>query len=247
MPETLLRTKLYRPPSKPSIVPRPQLVEKLIQGMTGKLTLVSAPAGYGKTTLVAESLPQAAWLSLDQGDNDPTRFWSYAFAALQGVRAELGTSALAALASPQPPPIEALLTNLINQATTLSAKVILVLDDYHVIESQAVNQATTFLLDHLPSQMHLVIVSRSDPPLNLARMRGQGQLKELRENDLRFTVDETRDFFLQTADLQLSSDSVAALHRRTEGWVVGLQLAGLAMQGREDTADFVQTFAGDHS
>ncbi len=249
MPETLLRTKLFVPPPRSNLVSRPRLIERLKQGPKRgqKLTLVAAPAGYGKTTLVAEGLPHSAWLALDEGDNDPARFWTYAFAALKTVWADLDDAAVKALGSPQPPPIEVLLRNLINQVITLTDRVILVLDDYHVVENQEIHEDITFLLDHLPPQLHLVIVSRSDPPLNLARMRGRGRLTELRETDLRFTAEETKAFFLQTADLQLSADSIAALHRRTEGWVVGLQLAGLALQGRENVSDFVQAFTGDHS
>ncbi len=247
MSEDILQTKLYIPPLRPNFVARPRLIQKLKQGLGGKLTLVSAPAGYGKTTLVAEGLLNPAWLSLDENDNDPTRFWVYVFAALKKVWVDLDYGGIATLKSPQPPAIETILTNLINQATVLSDKITLVLDDYHIIEKQAVHQAMAFLLDHLPPQMHLVIISRSDPPLNLARMRGLGQLTELREAELRFTAAETKRFFQQVAELRLTTDSIEALHRRTEGWVVGLQLAGLAMQGRKDTAEFVQAFTGDHS
>lgn len=251
MPETLLRTKLYKPLSKPSLVPRPYLVEKLTQGLAGKLTLVSAPAGFGKTTLLSSWVHQvempAAWVSLDLDDNDPSRFWIYVFAALEGVAARLGTRARAALEAPQPPPIEALLTNLINQAIALPEKVILVLDDYHVIENQIIDQAISFWLERLPPQIHLVLCGRSDPMLNLARLRGQGQMTEIRERDLRFSVAEVRAFFQGVAGATLSADMISALHSRTEGWAVGLQLAAMVIQGRDDAAEFIYAFAGDNS
>ena len=192
----ILATKLYIPPPRPKVVPRPRLTGRLNEGQQHKLTLISAPAGFGKTTLVSEwlagrerlgSTVHLAWLSLDEGDNDPTRFLAYLIAALQTVAARIGNGVLAALQAPQPPPLEMLLTALLNEITALPDSFILVLDDYHLIDAQPVEAAITFLLEHLPPQLHLVIATREDPHLPLARLRARGQLTELRLADLRFT------------------------------------------------------------
>jgi LuxR family maltose regulon positive regulatory protein len=232
------------------------LIERLNAGLHRKLTLVSAPAGFGKTTLLSEwahhgrgkpgACPPVAWVSLDRGDSDPARFWAYFIAALQTVRADVGKAILAAFQSPQPPPIEAVLTALINEITAVSDDFALVLDDYHLIEAQPIHSALAFLLDHLPPQMHLVIAGRADPPLPLARLRGRGQLTELREDDLRFTLDEAAAFLNQVMGLNLSDQDVAALEARTEGWIVGLQLAALSMRGRHDVGQLVESFTGSH-
>jgi LuxR family maltose regulon positive regulatory protein len=250
MDTPLLTTKLYIPPVRPELVSRPRLIERLNQGLHRKLTLVSAPAGFGKTTLLSESVGgcgrPVAWLSLDKGDNDPTRFWAYFIAALQTVRADIGETALAMLRSSQPPPIEAILTTLINEVAEGADAFAFVLDDYHVIEAQPIRSALAFLLDHLPPQMHLVIASRADPPLPLSRLRGRGQLTELRTADLRFTPDEAAAFLNQVMGLGLSAEDVAALEARTEGWIVGLQMAALSMRGRdtERIAGFIAAFTG---
>jgi LuxR family transcriptional regulator, maltose regulon positive regulatory protein len=256
----LLGTKLYIPKRRPTLVPRPRLIQHLDKGAEGKLTLISAPAGFGKTTLLAEwvrgtatGLRPAAWLSLDQSDNNPELFWAYVITALQAVRSEIGESALSLLRSPQPPPIEWVLTALINEITAIDDDpaagsghgFTLILDDYHVIEAEPVHSSIAFLLDHLPPQMHLVIATRSDPPLPLARLRGRGELTELRAADLRFAPDETAAFLNEVMGLGLAAADVAALERRTEGWIAGLQLAALSMQGREDASSFVRAFAGD--
>lgn len=256
----LLGTKLFIPRRRPTLVPRPRLIERLDEGAERRLTLVSAPAGFGKTTLLAEWVGgpaaggrPAAWLSLDQGDNDLELFWAYVITALLAVRPEVGESALSLLRSPQPPPIERVLTALINDimaiddgpSTGSGPGLILVLDDYHVIEAEPVHAAIGFLLDHLPPQMHVVVATRSDPPLALARLRGRGELTELRATDLRFTPDEAAAFLNESMGLGLPVADVAALERRTEGWIAGLQLAALSMQGREDVSGFVQAFAGD--
>jgi LuxR family maltose regulon positive regulatory protein len=199
MPETLLRTKLFVPPLRPNLVPRPQLIERLNQGLTAgkKLTLVSAPAGFGKTTLVNVWTQQTeqpiAWLSLDENDNDPIRFLAYLVAALnqvEGIDATIGRGALDMLHSPQPPPAESILTSLINDVTAVSEGIIFILDDYHLIDSSPVDDALTFMLDHLPPQMHLVIATREDPHLPLSRLRARGQLTELRGADLRFAYSD---------------------------------------------------------
>lgn len=255
METPVLQTKLYIPQPRPELVPRPNLIERLNDGLHRKLTLISAPAGFGKTTLVSNwiyetanrsSANRVAWVSLDEADNDPTRFLTYLIAALQTAQPDMGKTLFTVLQSPQPPPIEHLLTDLINQLAALPGRVILALDDYHLIDNRAVHLALTFLLGHLPPRLHLIILTRSDPPLPLARFRGRGELSELREPDLRFTLDETKAFLNQVMGLDLTPKAVATLERRTEGWAVGLQLAALALQGRADKADFIAAFAGDH-
>jgi LuxR family maltose regulon positive regulatory protein len=250
MSEPLLLTKLYVPPPRPKIVLRPRLIERLNEGMHCKLALISAPAGFGKTTLVSEWAAvcdrPVAWLSLDEGDNDPARFLTYLVAALQTIAPKIGAGVLAALQSPQPPPSEAILTTLLNEITTLPDHFILVLDDYHVIDSKPVDEALTFLLKHLPPQMHLVITTREDPQLPLARLRARGQLTELRATDLRFTPSEAAEFLNQLMGLNLSEEDIAALEARTEGWIAGLQLAAISMQGHQDTASFIKSFTGSH-
>jgi len=255
--ETLLQTKLFIPRLRPNLVPRPRLIERIDQGLHlgHKLTLVSAPAGFGKTTLVSEWLAGCAqapacagiaWLSLDEGENDPARFLAYLVAALQTIAADIGEGVLAVLQSPQPPPTELILTALLNELAELADDVILVLDDYHVIDAQPVDNALTFLLEHLPPQLHLVIATREDPDLPLARLRGRGQSTELRVADLRFTSSEAAQFLNQVMGLNLSAEEIAALETRTEGWIVGLQMAALSMRGQADTAGFIKSFTGSH-
>jgi LuxR family maltose regulon positive regulatory protein len=246
----ILATKLYIPPSRPNLVLRPHLIERLNEGLHSKLTLISAPAGFGKTTLVSEWLAgcgrPVAWLSLDEGDNDPARFLAYFIASLQTISANIGAGALVVLQSPQPPSTESILTTLLNEITAISRNFILVLDDNHVIDSKPVDEALAFLLDHLPSQMHLVITTREDPHLSLARLRARGQLSELRAADLRFTPSEAADFLNQVMGLNLSEKDITALETRTEGWIAGLQLAAISMQGRQDIANFIKSFTGSH-
>ena len=258
MSTPILASKLFIPPPRPKVVPRVRLIERLNEGLHGKLTLISAPAGFGKTTLVGEWLATgerpAAWLSLDEGDGDPTRFLAYLVAALQtlalskaeGIAATLGAGVLGALQSPQPPPTEALLTALLNEITTIPDDFVLVLDDYHMVDAPSVDQALAFLLDHLPPQMHLVITTREDPQLPLARYRARGQMTELRAADLRFTPAEAAGFLNQVMDLDLAAEQVTVLETRTEGWIAGLQLAALSLRGRADVAQFVRAFAGDN-
>ncbi|MFC1879741.1 LuxR family transcriptional regulator [Chloroflexota bacterium] len=260
---SLLTTKLFIPPTRPELVPRPRLIKRLDEGLHRKLTIISAPAGFGKTTVVADWLDhlrlgaqkenqidyRIAWLSLDEGDNDPARFLSYFIAALnrtKGKDAPFGKGALGLLQSPESPPVEAILTSLINEFDEGLNKYILVLDDYHVIETKPVDNTLTFLLEHQPPQLHLVIVTREDPHLTLSRLRARGQLTELRVADLRFTHAEATGFLNQLMDLNLSAEDIAALETRTEGWIAGLQMAALSMQGREDTASFIQSFTGSH-
>ena len=250
MATPILVTKLYIPPPRVRRVLRFRLLERLNEGLNRKLTLVSAPAGFGKTTLVSEWVAgcekPVAWLSLDEGDGDPTRFLVYLVAALQGVAPNLGAGALRALESPQPPSTEAVLTALLNEITAVPASFVLVLDDYHTIDARAVDQALAFLLEHLPPQMHLVITTREDPKLPLARLRARGQLSELRAADLRFTISEAAEFLEGVMGLNLSAEDVALLDTHTEGWIAGLQLVALSVQGRCDATRFIKSFTGSH-
>lgn len=256
MSTSLLTTKLFVPPAHPRLVPRPRLLQRLDQGISCRLTLVSAPAGFGKTTLLSEWISQAgvpvAWISLDEGDNEVPRFLSYLIAALQRICPGVGEGALAALQTGQAPPIESVLTVVINDLIAASSAgdsaivpVILVLDDYHVLRSGPVHDILAFLLDHMPSHMHLIVATREDPPVPLARWRARGHVTELRERELRFTAEESTALFNQVMGLGLSADSIAALETRTEGWIAGLTLAALSLQDRQDTDDFVASFAGD--
>jgi LuxR family maltose regulon positive regulatory protein len=262
----LLRTKLYLPSGRPHLVARPRLIARLNEGLTRPLTLLSAPAGFGKTTLLSEWLAQvksrAAWLVLDATDNDPVRFWSYFIAALKQIDAAIGSSSLVWLQSPGATALESMLRILVNELDSLpedratefipgenkglGAGFFLVLEDYHVIETPAIHQHLSFLLDHLPRRMHLIISSRADPPLHLARLRARDQLIELHESDLRFTGAEAVQFLNETMSLSLTSEQIAALEIRTEGWIAGLQLAALSLRGREDLSGFVRAFTGSH-
>jgi LuxR family maltose regulon positive regulatory protein len=248
--QDLLVTKLYVPSPHPNLVPRPRLVRRLEEGVRPghRLMLISAPAGFGKSTLLSEWVSgrshPVVWLSLDEGDNDAARFLAYFIAALQKIEENLGKGVLSALQSPRPLPMEKLLTTLINQINAIPDRFILILDDYHLITAQPIHDALVFLLDHLPDNMHLVVATRADPPLPIARLRGRGQLSELRQADLRFTPVEAAEFLNQVMGLDLSIDAIAALNSRTEGWIVGLQLAALSMRGREDLVSFIAAFTG---
>jgi len=250
MSEPILLTKLFIPPPRHKTVLRPRLIERLNEGLHGKLILISAPAGFGKTTLVSEWIAgcerPVAWLSLDEGDNDLSRFLSYTIAALQTIKSEIGAELLGALQLPQPPQTDALLTNLLNEITTIPHNFILVLDDYHLIDSQPVDDALAFLIKHQPPHMHLVIASREDPALPLVKLRAGGHLAELRAADLRFTPGEAAEFLNRVMELNLSKEEISALETRTEGWIAGLQLAAISMQGYEDIAGFIQSFTGSH-
>jgi LuxR family maltose regulon positive regulatory protein len=255
VPAPLLETKLYVPRPRRGLVPRPRLSQRLDRGTTSKLMLISAPAGFGKTTLLTEWLAAgpaapaderlAAWLSLDRADNDPASFWTYVIAALQTVAPGIGESALTLLQAPQPPPIETVLTALLNDLGAITGDIVLVLDDYHVIDARDVQDAMAFLLDHLPPRLHVVIASRTDPALPLARLRARGELVETRAAELRFTPDEAAAYLNEMMGLQLTARDVAALEGRTEGWIAALQLAALSMQGRDDVAGFIAGFTGD--
>ncbi|MDJ0756262.1 MAG: LuxR C-terminal-related transcriptional regulator [Ardenticatenaceae bacterium] len=302
MSETLLRTKLFVPSLRPNFVPRTQLIKRFNRGLelAHKLTLVSAPAGFGKTTVVSEWVNQLtiderrntrdeiretrfeirnskyelrdtkyekgktnkrnpivdrpssfvfrlAWLSLDPGDSDLTRFLTYVIAALNhGRGSTVGATALRMIQSSQPPPAEHALSSLINDIMTLPERIMLVLDDYHVIESPQVDDALAFLLDHQPPHMHLVVATRVDPNLPLARLRARGEMTELRAADLRFTSIEAAEFLNQVMGLDLSAEDVDALENRTEGWIAGLQLAAISMRGSRDASSFIKSFTGSH-
>ena len=251
--DAILQTKLYIPSTRPSLIPRPHLIKKLNQGLNGKLTLISAPAGSGKTTLLSQSAARfqqpVAWLSLDEADNDPGQFWTYLIAACQSVLDGVGESALALLKAPQPLPDDTIPTILINDLISRERMLALVLDDYHVIQNPAIHESVSFLLKHLPDNLHLIISTRIDPPWPLGRYRARNQLVEIRAQDLRFNLEEAAVFLNQTMSLNLSAEDAAALEARTERWAAGLQLATIAMQTPQqggDTAAFVQAFTGSH-
>jgi len=260
--ESLLTTKLYIPCTRPGLVHRPDLIERLNEGLHRKLTLISAPAGFGKTTVASEWLGimrkgaqkesqfvNSAWLSLDEDDNDLARFLTYFITALNrvsGIEGTIGEGALGMLQSPQPPTAEVVLTSLINEIAALPGKIILVLDDFHSIESSQVDDALTFLLDHMPAQFHVVIATREDPNLPLTRLRARGELTELRATELRFSTSEAAEFLNQIMGLDLSVEDIAALETHTEGWITGLQLAAISMQGHKDVTSFIKSFTGSH-
>jgi LuxR family transcriptional regulator, maltose regulon positive regulatory protein len=251
MPGPLLETKLHIPRRRPGLVARPRLIDRLSRGAESALTLVSAPPGFGKTSLLADWLAAAgvderctAWLSLDQRDNDPALFWTYLVAALKTAVPGVGGSALSLLESPQPP-MDIVRATLINDLGATSSDVVVVLDDYHVIEARDVLDGMAFLVEHLPPQIHLVIASRADPALPLARLRGRGELIEIRAADLRFTPEEAAAYLNGVMGLGLTAADVTALEDRTEGWIAALQLAALSMRGRDDVAGFIAGFAGD--
>jgi LuxR family maltose regulon positive regulatory protein len=250
---TLLTTKLYIPPPSPNLVLRPHLTARLGEALhlQHRLTLISAKAGSGKTTLVSEWLHQqerpAAWLSLDTSDNDPRRFFSYLVAALHQLGIKIGQVALGQLETPRLPQAEALVAELINDVATSSIPFLLVLDDYHLIQNEWIHQAVGFLAEHQPPEVHLILVTRVDPPLPLARWRGRGQITEIRDHGLRFTVEEAAQFLNQVMQLDLPAEAVSTLEWRTEGWIAGLQMAAISMQGRKQDGDltaFIEAFGG---
>lgn len=252
--EPLLATKLHVPRPRPHQVQRARLIQRLQQGMERTLTLISAPAGFGKTTLLANWLASSAipvaWFSLEPQDNEPTRFLSYLIAALQTHNPRLGKTAQALLSPMQSPPMETVLTLLINDlltdGTVNQEHFVLVLDNYQVITAEAIHHALSFLLSHLPPRLHLVLATREDPPLPLAHLRGRDDLLETRAADLRFTREETTTYLVDMMGLSLSTQDIALLQERTEGWITGLHLVALSLQGRDDQADFITAFTGSH-
>jgi LuxR family transcriptional regulator, maltose regulon positive regulatory protein len=258
----ILVTKFFIPASRPELISRPHLIEQLKIGLHRKLTLISAPAGFGKTTLITEWLHgiqfdssdenhriSTAWLSLDENDNDPVQFLKYFITALnqiEGVNSDFGAEALNMLQSPQPLPPETIMTALINDIAVTNLNMVLVLDDCHLIDNQAIHDGLSFFIDNQPPMFHLVIATREDPPLPLSRLRARGQLTELRAADLSFTSIEVTEFLTQVMGLGLAAEEITVLEARTEGWIAGLQLAALSMQGRDDTQSFIQSFAGSN-
>ncbi len=247
----LLATKLHAPPEPPHLVPRPRLLALVDEGLSRRLTLISAPSCFGKTTLLSEWRASLArrhmpltWLSLDEGDNDPVRFLAYLVTALQKIDPAIGHATQAMLYSPQPPPADVLLTALINDMANAASPFVLVLDDYHVISTSTVHQQLAFLLDHQPPQLHVFILTREDPPLPLSRLRARGQVTEIRQSDLQFTLGETADFLRQTARLELDQGDIVTLHQRTEGWIVGLQLLALSLRDHADARQLIHKFMG---
>lgn len=250
MTVSILSTKLYIPRPRTRLVVRPRLTERLNRGLQGKLTLVSAPAGFGKSTLIGAWVLNgerpAAWLSLDERDRELVHFLTYLVAALQTVVPRLGPAMEAALQAPQLPSLSSLLTPLLNQIAAAPEPFLLVLDDYHVLDNPAIDGVLTFLLENLPPQMHLVITTREDPALPLSRLRARGDLTEIRIAELRFTTAEAGEFLNEGMGLDLMPTDVALLESRTEGWVAGLQMAAISLRGRDDPADFLQSFSGSH-
>jgi LuxR family maltose regulon positive regulatory protein len=256
MTEILLHTKLSVPPLRNILVSRSRLVDlannNLLLGdeFQRKLTLVSAPAGYGKTTLVVEWIQRLGmplgWLSLDESDNDPAKFMAYFIEAIHGVQPEFGASLKRIIQSPQPPPQEVILTIIINELTALVSPFILALDDYHSISNLLIHRHISFLLEHLPSKIHLVLITREDPLISIARLRAKGLLLEIRQGDLRFNVEEISEFLNRVMQLKLNRSDILALERRTEGWIAGLQLAGLSLLGSRDKSNFIHEFTGNN-
>ena len=248
---TPLKTKFCLPPRRSEWTTRSRLFKRIDEGFERKLTLISAPAGFGKTTLLVDWVHRkkipVAWFSVDKGDNDPLHFLTYVILGLQNLEADTGKAALTMLQSPQPPPIESILINLINDVISLPDDMVLAFDDYHLVDAKAIHDMIAFLLENLPKQMHMMIATRSDPPLPpLARLRSQNQLTELRAADLSFSADETANLFNESLNLRLSTDDIHLLEKRTEGWIAGLQLAALSLQGRKSPSDFIKAFKGDN-
>ena len=248
--ENLLATKLLLPKGRKKLVARTHLFQKLENASEQKLVLVSAPAGFGKTTLVSEWLKNtsrpAAWFSVDERDNDLARFLTYFIGALRTIDPHLGGSLINRLQGPEHPPIEYFLTSLINEISKKLPDFFLVVDDYHLIENREIEEAVFFFLENLPAQTHLIIITREDPNLSLSRLRARGQLLELRVSDLRFSEQEAKGFLNEVMDLRLSAEEIKSLEKRTEGWAAGLQLAALSIQGQEDQAGFIKNFSGSH-
>lgn len=249
----ILQTKLTPPSVRADRIHRPRLTQRFSASLDRPLTLVCAPAGYGKSTLlgewcVSESASGVAfgWLSLDEDDNDPVRFLTYLISAFANASDIDADEMLAWLRSPQPPPPKSIVTALLSRLEAFPHPIAVVLDDYHVVTDQAVHESVSYLLAHLPARMHIVVISREDPPFPLSRLRGRGQLSEIRADDLRFTLEEAGQLLEQMLGVELSAEQVRNLDAHTEGWIAGLQLAGLAMKGRENVAGFIRAFAGSH-
>ncbi|MBH0333935.1 transcriptional regulator [Brevibacillus brevis] len=246
----IVTTKLYMPPPRLKTVTRYRLIEQLNEGLNRKLTVISAPAGSGKTTLVSEWLASSdrpfAWISMDEGDNDPARFFTYLFTALQNIGPNIGSGIFPLLHSPQPLPIELMISTLLHEIIAIPNPFVLVLDDYHVLKTGPLDDAISFLLERMPQQMHLVIVTREEPRQPIARLRVRNQLNEVRASDLRFTYSEAAEFLEKVMEVELSPENIALLEARTEGWIAGLQLAALSIKEQIDVTTFLPTFSGSH-
>ena len=245
-----LTTKLYLQPARQTLVDRPVLLEQLRDGLRGKLTLVSAPAGFGKTSLVAawrkDCETPLAWVSLDEEDNEPLRFLDYLIGALQSVDADLGDESAELLRRSSALPVKVVLTSLLNEINAYDKEFVMAFDDYHVITEHGIHDALSYLVEQLAPHAHALIATRSDPPFPLGRMRARGELKELRASDLRFDTTEAAAFLNEVMNLELTPTDVSALEERTEGWIAGLQLSALTLQGRENRSELVKEFAGDN-
>ncbi|MCJ7623543.1 MAG: hypothetical protein MUO76_08555, partial [Anaerolineaceae bacterium] len=250
MTTTLLNTKLLIPPSPKNVIHRPRLIERLNENTACKLTLISAGAGFGKTTLLSEWVQQSqsptAWISLDQRDNDPSRFWLYVIGALQTIFPDFGDASISILRSSQPLQIEKLLTSMINEITETTGRFTLILDDFHLITESEINAGIIFLLRNQPEKMHMILSSRANPPWPLARLRARGEMIELRAQDLRFTLKETAQFINDIMKLDISMNEMTVLEDRTEGWIAGLQMAAISMRGSKDKSRFIQELNGSH-
>jgi LuxR family maltose regulon positive regulatory protein len=250
MATPLLQTKLFIPQSRPGLVQRPRIIDKLNEGLQRGLTLISAPAGFGKSTILTEWVGaighQVTWLSIDDGDNDLKRFFVYFILAIQKINPSLGEDVLPVLQAADNPQTEHLLTILINDIAATDEEITLVLDDYHLIENQDIHNGLKFLIDHIPPNLHLVIASRVDPPIPLTRLRARDQITEIRSRDLRFNQTETETYLNEHMGLDLATEDISALHKRTEGWITGLHLAALSMQDRNDKHEFITAFSGGH-
>ncbi len=254
MSASILVTKLNIPPLRENRIERPRLLAQLALGLKCKLTLVSAPAGFGKTTLLCEwgnhlktsNQTRFCWLSLESRDNEPRRFWTYLIWALQFAIPQLGIGILEILESAEPVDIENILTLLLNETAALDEHLVLVMDDFHIIESPVIHQGMIFLLDHIPAQCHLVLGTRFDPPWPLARLRSQQEILEIRQIDLRFSFDETSTFLNTAMQLNLIAEDIQSLDARAEGWIAALQMAALSLQNRTDPSSFIQSFTGNH-
>ena len=248
----LITTKLLIPKPRAGLVSRPALLDRIAKGLAGKLTLISASSGYGKTTLISEWCSQQernyplAWISLDEGDNDPVNFLSYFLAALQNILEGFGQDVGTILQGSQNPLDSAIWSLLINELSLIPHDFALVLEDYHVIETHEIHQMMIFILEHLPPQMHLVILTRADPPFPLARFRSRGELLEIRAKDLRFSLDDATAFLHDMVGMNLSEKNIQILFERTEGWVTGLQLAALSIQGQDDPSDVISAFGSGY-
>jgi LuxR family maltose regulon positive regulatory protein len=248
----IISTKLHIPQLPKSLVPRGPLIDRLETGARGKLILVSAPAGFGKTSLISELVNDpregrhVSWVHLDENDNGLTHFLGYVIAALQTHHPDIGEASLSGLQSVPPVPIEAILTSLINEIDTLGGQIILVLDDYHLIDASSIHESVGFLIEHLPAHMCLVIVTRIDPPLPLHRLRARGQMMEIRAQDLRFSREEMRSLLEGMLGMKFAAEDIAALDARVEGWAAGLQMVALSLQGKRDVHQFIKSFSGSH-